>query len=103
MAGTNRDVRPGPHCEAVKKSNSGDFSIEERAPHPEETVMYEEYWNLERNPFQDDAELSGYYASDTHHATLLKLRYLIENGKEAGLLAGGSGLGKSYLLQVLSR
>jgi general secretion pathway protein A len=64
--------------------------------------MYEEYWSLERNPFQDDAELSGYYASETHHATLLKLRYLIENGKEAGLLAGGSGLGKSYLLQVLS-
>lgn len=65
--------------------------------------MYEGYWQLDRNPFDDDADLRGFFRSATHQATLLKLRYLIENGKGAGLLAGGTGIGKSYLLQVLCR
>src|SRR5947207_2208957 len=65
--------------------------------------MYEGYWQLERNPFDDDTELRGFYRSGTHQATLLKLRYLIENGKGTGLLAGGTGIGKSYLIRVLSR
>src|SRR5215831_15172621 len=63
--------------------------------------MYERYWHLERNPFDDDLELRGFFASETHQATLLKLRYLIENGKGTGLLAGGTGFGKSYLIHVL--
>ena len=65
--------------------------------------MYERYWHLERNPFDDDLELRGFFASQTHQATLLKLRYLIENGKGTGLLVGGTGFGKSYLLSVLAR
>lgn len=65
--------------------------------------MYESYWQLQHNPFDDDAELSGFYRSATHQATLLKLRYLIENGKGAGLLAGATGIGKSFLIQVLGR
>jgi len=65
--------------------------------------MYEGYWQLDRNPFGDDADLRGFFRSATHQATLLKLRYLIENGKGTGLLAGGTGIGKSYLIQVLCR
>lgn len=65
--------------------------------------MYERYWQLERSPFADDVELSGFYRSETHQATLLKLRYLIENRKGAGLLAGGTGTGKTFVLQVLDR
>jgi general secretion pathway protein A len=65
--------------------------------------MYENYWQLERNPFDDDADLRGFFRSATHQATLLKLRYLIENGKGVGLLAGGTGIGKSFLVQVLAR
>lgn len=65
--------------------------------------MYEGYWQLNRNPFDDDTDLRGFFRSGTHQATLLKLRYLIENGKGTGLLAGGTGIGKSYLIQVLSR
>ncbi len=65
--------------------------------------MYEGYWQLDRNPFDDDADLNGFFRSATHQATLLKLRYLIENGKGTGLLAGATGIGKSYLIQVLSR
>jgi general secretion pathway protein A len=65
--------------------------------------MYESYWHLDRNPFDGETDLSGFFRSATHQATLLKLRYLIENGKGAGLLAGGTGIGKTYLIQVLCR
>ncbi len=65
--------------------------------------MYEGYWQLDRNPFGDDADLRGFFRSATHQATLLKLRYLIENGKGTGLLVGGTGIGKSYLIQALCR
>lgn len=65
--------------------------------------MYERFWQLDRNPFDDDFELRGFFRSETHQATLLKLRYLIENGKGTGLLAGGTGFGKSYLIQVLAQ
>ncbi len=64
--------------------------------------MYERYWQLERNPF-DDNGLVGFFRSETHQATLLKLRYLIENGKGTGLLAGETGCGKSYLIEVLTQ
>jgi general secretion pathway protein A len=65
--------------------------------------MYESYWRLERNPFDDEEELRVYYASETHQAALLKLRYVIEHGKGAAVLGGATGVGKSFLLQVLSR
>ena len=65
--------------------------------------MYEGYWQLDRNPFDDETDLRGFFRSATHQATLLKLRYLIENGKGTGLLAGGTGIGKTYLIQVLCR
>ncbi|MBS0262590.1 MAG: AAA family ATPase [Planctomycetes bacterium] len=65
--------------------------------------MYESYWQLERNPFDDAADLGSYFPGDTHQAALLKLRYVIENGKGAALLGGETGVGKSFLLQVLSR
>jgi type II secretory pathway predicted ATPase ExeA len=65
--------------------------------------MYERFWQFERNPFDDDHDLRGFFRSETHQATLLKLRYLIENGKGTGLLVGGTGLGKSYLIQVLAQ
>jgi general secretion pathway protein A len=65
--------------------------------------MYEGYWQLDHNPFDDDADLRGFFRSATHQATLLKLRYLIENGKGTGLLTGNTGSGKSYLIQVLCR
>ncbi len=64
--------------------------------------MYERYWQLERNPF-DDNGLSGFYRSETHQATLLKLRYLIENGKGTGALAKEDRAGgKFHLIEVLT-
>jgi general secretion pathway protein A len=63
--------------------------------------MYERFWQLHHNPFDDETDLRSFFRSETHQATLLKLRYLIENGKGTGLLVGGTGFGKSYLIHVL--
>ena len=64
--------------------------------------MYESYWRLDRNPFDQDPDPQLFFASETHQAALLKLRYLIENRKGLGVLAGGTGVGKSFLSQVLN-
>ena len=63
--------------------------------------MYEAYWKLNRRPFDDGAAPRFYYPSATHQASLLKLRYLIEQNKGIGLIVGDHGLGKTYLTQVL--
>ena len=65
--------------------------------------MYEQYWRFDRNPFANDSDVSFFFGSQTHQAALLKLRYLIENGKGAGLLVGDSGFGKTYLLDYLAK
>ncbi|MBT5019058.1 MAG: AAA family ATPase [Planctomicrobium sp.] len=65
--------------------------------------MYEAYWNLSQRPFDDGAAPGFYYPSPTHQASLLKLRYLIEQNKGIGLLVGDHGLGKSFLMHVLQR
>ncbi len=63
--------------------------------------MYEQYWQLNRNPFEDSTSPDFFYRSQHHHTALLKLRYLVENRKGAGLLVGGSGYGKTYLASML--
>lgn len=63
--------------------------------------MYQSYWNLQSGPFEEKMDSTFYYESHSHQAGLLKLQYLIENSKGAGLLVGGSGIGKSYLCHVL--
>lgn len=65
--------------------------------------MYESYWELDRNPFENDADTDFFFGSETHQAALLKLRYLVENRKGAGVLVGGTGFGKTYLAQVLTQ
>jgi MSHA biogenesis protein MshM len=65
--------------------------------------MYEAYWRLQCNPFENDGDPRAFFQSETHQSVLLKLRYVIENRKGAGVLVGGSGLGKSYVTQLLTR
>lgn len=65
--------------------------------------MYEQYWNLAANPFADEHNPDFFFRSRTHQATLLKMRYLVENRKGAGLLVGGTGCGKSFLAGLLER
>jgi len=64
--------------------------------------MYEQYWELKHPPFANDAAPEFFYRSQSHHATLLKLQYLVEHGLGAGLLVGGVGYGKTYLAHLLA-
>lgn len=63
--------------------------------------MYEQHWGLNVNPFADTSDPKFFFRSHTHQAALLKLRYLVENRKGAGLLVGGNGCGKTYLAAQL--
>lgn len=63
--------------------------------------MYHDYWKLDHSPFENFCDVSFFVASETHQAGLLKLRYLIENRKGIGVLVGGSGTGKTCLIQKL--
>lgn len=64
--------------------------------------MYTAYWKLQMRPFENALERRFYYPSETHQATLLKLRYAIENRRGAALLAGAAGLGKTLLVRTLA-
>lgn len=65
--------------------------------------MYEAYWQLDAKPFESTSDARFYYPGESHQAALLKLRYAIENRREAALLAGPAGLGKTLLVAALSR
>src|SRR4051812_44049095 len=64
--------------------------------------MYEAYWQLETKPFESSADARFYYPGETQQGALLKLRYAIENRRNAVVLAGASGLGKTLLIKMLA-
>lgn len=59
--------------------------------------MYTDYWKLACRPFDNAADPRFYYPSETHQATLVKLRYALDHRRGASLLAGMPGLGKTLL------
>jgi type II secretory pathway predicted ATPase ExeA len=63
--------------------------------------MYEEYWQLERRPFEPNAKREFFYPAETHQGALLKLRYAVENRRGAAVLAGPPGTGKTLLIHTL--
>jgi general secretion pathway protein A len=65
--------------------------------------MYEEYWQLNSRPFENNSSAESYYPSDTHQAAVLKLRYAIENRRAAGVLCGPTGMGKTLIANMLLR
>ncbi len=65
--------------------------------------MYESYWQLAAKPFEPSGEAPWYYPSEVHQAALLKLRYVLESGRAAALITGGTGLGKSMLVGALKK
>jgi len=65
--------------------------------------MYQSYWNLQSGPFEEKMDATFFYESHPHQAGLLKLQYLVENRKGAGLLVGNGGIGKSYLRREYER
>jgi type II secretory pathway predicted ATPase ExeA len=63
--------------------------------------MYQSYWQLTQRPFENCSDPRFYYPCESHQAALLKLRYAIENRRQAALLAGAAGLGKTLLVGML--
>ncbi|MBN1855231.1 MAG: AAA family ATPase [Pirellulales bacterium] len=63
--------------------------------------MYTEYWQLESQPFGPTLDRRFYYPSETHQGAVLKLRYAVESGAAAAVLAGRSGMGKTLLVSLL--
>ena len=63
--------------------------------------MYLDHWQLDQKPFEPNANGDAYFASESHQGAQLKLRYAIENGRGAALVAGPSGVGKTLLVQRL--
>jgi general secretion pathway protein A len=63
--------------------------------------MYETHWGLTRKPFENNLDTEFYYPSDSHQAALLKLRYVVENGRQGGVLTGMPGVGKSLIVRSL--
>ncbi len=66
-----------------------------------EKLMYQSYWQLSSRPFENSCDSPFYYPSESHHGALLKLRYVVENRRGGSLLAGGTGIGKTMLIQTL--
>lgn len=64
--------------------------------------MYESHWGLKRLPFRNVPERELFFPGASHAAALLKLRYLVENRLHAGMLLGGTGTGKTCLVNVLA-
>lgn len=65
--------------------------------------MYSQHWKLNRRPFENTLEPEFFFPSQTHQAALLKLRYLIENQKGAGVLVGPTGTGKTFVTHRLAK
>jgi len=63
--------------------------------------MYQAYWQLQRAPFEHVSDPAFYFAGEGHQGALFKLRYAIEHGKEAALLVGDHGAGKTLLIEML--
>jgi general secretion pathway protein A len=65
--------------------------------------MYENYWQMQAKPFENTTDPKFYYPAESHQGALLKLRYAIENHRGAALLSGAAGLGKTQIVQTLTR
>jgi general secretion pathway protein A len=63
--------------------------------------MYESYWQLDSRPFEHTSDERFHFAAQSQRGALLKLRYVLENRRGAAVLAGESGLGKTFLVQKL--
>jgi len=63
--------------------------------------MYGNYWHFRDSPFRNHFRRTFYFPSPTHQASLLKLRYAIEQREEAALLVGEPGTGKSFVTHLL--
>lgn len=63
--------------------------------------MYNEHWKLAKKPFENTPDPAMYYASPKHEEGMMRLLYVISEGKGAGMLTGDYGSGKTVLGRLL--
>jgi type II secretory pathway predicted ATPase ExeA len=64
--------------------------------------MYQSHWGLRESPFRNCLDPRFFHQSPTHDEALARLHFLVEQRRRLGLLMGGSGSGKSLLLEVFA-
>lgn len=62
--------------------------------------MYEQHWRLSRAPFRSSSSVDFFFPGRSHEAALLKLRYLVDQRQGIAVLTGGSGSGKTCVLDA---
>lgn len=65
--------------------------------------MHQHYWGLSADPFPGWSGLTGHFPAEEAEEALLRLRFVVENARGAGVLLGEAGLGKTHLLTVLAQ
>lgn len=63
--------------------------------------MYLNHWRLEHAPFGRVDMDSLFYPGESHQGAALKLRYVLDSGREAAALAGPPGVGKTLIVERL--
>jgi len=63
--------------------------------------MYKNYWGLKEKPFENTPDPRFLYRSQQHEEALVRLFYVVEERKGAGMLTGVFGCGKTLLAQTL--
>ncbi len=64
--------------------------------------MYRSHWGLAAEPFRSRLDPACFHASATHEEALARLHFLVEERRRLGLLLGGPGSGKSFVLEVFA-
>ncbi|NUQ62990.1 MAG: AAA family ATPase [Pirellulales bacterium] len=64
--------------------------------------MYQSHWGLRNTPFRNRLDPEFFFESPTHEEGLARLHFLVEQQRRLGLLMGGTGTGKSLLLEVFA-
>ena len=64
--------------------------------------MYEEYWGLNRPPFENLPDANLFFRSSVHEEGLIRLLYTVKRSRGAMLLTGEIGSGKTTLIKNLT-
>jgi len=65
--------------------------------------MYLKYWGLEKFPFDNVADPSFFYISESHEEALSRLLYASKMGKGGAMLTGDIGCGKTLISKVYEK
>ena len=68
-----------------------------------EFLKYEKYWNLTRLPFKSIPDVDMFFPSATHTEAKVRILHTIRTGKNAALITGKIGSGKTMLWRSLKK